>query len=186
MGKGWTYNSGDWNATCDSCGRKFKASQLKKRWDGLMVCEADWEPRHSLDFVRSRADKQTPPWIRPKAQLIFNHILGVYEVLPISETFSRTAVYYRDEADNIYLTDVITDRHTGRVLADSIAVSDGLYFLEDYLVSNEDYVENSIRLSVQKPLLETAALIEFGTITLNPYVDLTYFAEDYMEVTQQF
>lgn len=34
---------GDWNAICDVCGQKYKASQLMKRWDGLMVCKEDWE-----------------------------------------------------------------------------------------------------------------------------------------------
>ena len=35
MSKGWYYKSGDWLAICDSCGRKFKASQLRERWDGF-------------------------------------------------------------------------------------------------------------------------------------------------------
>lgn len=64
MSRGWIYKSGDWNAICDSCGRKFKASQLKQRWDGFMVCKDDWEPRHEQDFVRARMDKISVPWVR--------------------------------------------------------------------------------------------------------------------------
>ena len=56
---------GDWNATCDMCGKKFKSSMLKKRWDGAMVCPPDWETRHPQDFVRSVPDAQTPPYTRP-------------------------------------------------------------------------------------------------------------------------
>ena len=56
---------GDWNATCDICGFKYKASRLKKRWDGFMCCPKDWNPRQPQDFVRGRADPQAPPWTRP-------------------------------------------------------------------------------------------------------------------------
>lgn len=62
---------GDWNAICDSCGRKFKASQLRKRWDGFMVCKDDWEPRHPQDFVRAVPDRQAVPWVRPEPEDIF-------------------------------------------------------------------------------------------------------------------
>lgn len=62
---------GDYNAICDECGFKYKASQLKKRWDGLYVCEADWEPRHPQDFIRARYDDQAPPWTRPEPEWDF-------------------------------------------------------------------------------------------------------------------
>lgn len=60
------YKSGDWQAICDSCGRKYLASELKKRWDGLMVCWQDWEPRQPQDFVKAQIDKQAVPWSRPE------------------------------------------------------------------------------------------------------------------------
>lgn len=44
------YKHGDYNAICDVCGFKFKGSQLKKRWDGMRVCEEDWEMRHPMDL----------------------------------------------------------------------------------------------------------------------------------------
>ena len=52
------YKDGDNNATCDRCGKPFKASRLKKTWDGLYVCERDWEPRHPQDYVRGTRDDQ--------------------------------------------------------------------------------------------------------------------------------
>jgi hypothetical protein len=71
MSRGWNYTPGDWWAICDSCGRKFKASQLKERWDGFMVCKEDWEPRHEQDFVQARADHISVPWARhPSATFI--------------------------------------------------------------------------------------------------------------------
>jgi hypothetical protein len=56
---------GDWNAICHRCGRKFKASKMKKNWQGFWTCREDWEPRHPQDFVRAIPDKQAPPWIQP-------------------------------------------------------------------------------------------------------------------------
>lgn len=56
----------DYNALCDVCGFKKKASELIKRWDGLMVCEEDWEPRNILDFFRTRNDAHQLPFTRPE------------------------------------------------------------------------------------------------------------------------
>ena len=46
------YVPGLWNIYCQSCGRKYKSNEIRKRWDGLYVCDEDWEPRHPQDFVR--------------------------------------------------------------------------------------------------------------------------------------
>lgn len=62
---------GDWNAICDVCGRKFKASELKERWDNAMVCTNDWEPRQPQDFVRGVPDGQAAPWVRPEPEPIW-------------------------------------------------------------------------------------------------------------------
>ena len=61
------WDRGDWDAICDSCGRKFKASKLKMRWDGLMTCQQDWEPRQPQDFVRGVPDPQLVPWVRDES-----------------------------------------------------------------------------------------------------------------------
>lgn len=54
----------DYNVICDGCGRKMKASMLRKRWDGFMVCAQDWEPRHPSDFYRARNDAHKLPFTR--------------------------------------------------------------------------------------------------------------------------
>lgn len=56
---------GDWNAVCFECGRKRKASTLKKHWQGYWVCPEHWEPRHPQDFVRGVKDTITPPFQQP-------------------------------------------------------------------------------------------------------------------------
>jgi len=67
------YNKGNWDAICDSCGRKFKATELRQRWDGLMVCRDDWEPRQPQDFVRAKTDIQAVPWTRPESSDVFQN-----------------------------------------------------------------------------------------------------------------
>ena len=56
---------GDWNAVCYDCGRKRKASEMVRHWQGHWVCKEHWEPRHPQDFVRAVPDQQTPPWVQP-------------------------------------------------------------------------------------------------------------------------
>jgi len=65
------YKSGDWNAICDTCGVKFKASQLRKRWDGFMVCKADWNVRHPSDFIKSPPPEKPIAWSRPEPTDVF-------------------------------------------------------------------------------------------------------------------
>ena len=67
MGKADTLKLGDWNAICDKCGMKRKASTLRKNWEGFMVCaDTCWEPRHESDFFRIKPDNQNVPWTRPE------------------------------------------------------------------------------------------------------------------------
>jgi hypothetical protein len=61
-----TYISGKWNVICDVCGKKVKASEVRERWDGFIVCKADFEMRHPQDFVRARQDKISVPFTRPR------------------------------------------------------------------------------------------------------------------------
>lgn len=53
-----------WNASCDRCGQKFKAEDLRLEWDNLMVCPVCFELRNPQDFVRATPDHQAPPWTR--------------------------------------------------------------------------------------------------------------------------
>jgi hypothetical protein len=62
-----------WNALCDVCGQKKKSDQMRKRWDGLMVCAADWEARHPQDLLRAVKETSNKlPWTRPDKSSIEN------------------------------------------------------------------------------------------------------------------
>lgn len=71
------WESGDWNAICDVCGFKFKASQLRLRWDGLRVCDTDWESRHPQELIRPIPDQPALPWTRPEGNDNFVTLSGM-------------------------------------------------------------------------------------------------------------
>ncbi len=56
--------SGNYNAICDRCGFKYKASKLKEEWTGFMVCKSCFEPRHPQDFLRGIPDDPSVDWTR--------------------------------------------------------------------------------------------------------------------------
>lgn len=60
------FKSGCWNVICMVCGRKLKSNQVKKRWDGLIVCESDYENRNILDFTRVQPEMGAVPWAAPE------------------------------------------------------------------------------------------------------------------------
>jgi len=62
---------GDWNAVCYECGKKQKASQMRKHWQGYYVCPSCYEPRQPQDFVRGVPDVQAPPWVQPGPEATF-------------------------------------------------------------------------------------------------------------------
>lgn len=68
---GW--EPGRWSAICDVCGFRFHSNELRDRWDGLKVCEKDWEPRHPQDFLRAKKETISPPWVRPEVADTFNN-----------------------------------------------------------------------------------------------------------------
>jgi hypothetical protein len=67
MGHNWKFVSGDWWILCDSCNKKIQASKAKHRWDGFIVCSDCFETRHPQDFIRTRADKISVPFSRPRS-----------------------------------------------------------------------------------------------------------------------
>jgi hypothetical protein len=72
------YDKGDFATICDSCGKKFKASELRKRWDGIMVCRRDYEQRQPQDFVRGVPDYQAPFFTRPEVSDCFIAVTGAF------------------------------------------------------------------------------------------------------------
>lgn len=88
MGRADYLALGDWNVQCYQCGRKRKASMLKKHWQGFWVCPEHWEPRHPQDFVRNTTDNMTPPWSQPQPAPRFNVPVGAFDEVTLTEQIS--------------------------------------------------------------------------------------------------
>lgn len=69
-----TYKAGSWNAICDVCGFKFKATEMQKRWDGLMVCSKDFEHDHPQKYLKVREDNTSVPWVRTRPADLFTNV----------------------------------------------------------------------------------------------------------------
>ena len=68
----YRYITGDYYILCDDCGRKLRSSSARKRWDGLMVCQKDWEPRHPSDLLHvARTDRQAVRNPRPRPEPVY-------------------------------------------------------------------------------------------------------------------
>lgn len=77
IGQADYYKHGDHNAICDSCGFKFKASELRKTWDGRMVCADDFEERHPQDTIRPRPESRKLPWTRPEPETRYKTVAAI-------------------------------------------------------------------------------------------------------------
>lgn len=59
------YGFGNFNANCSMCHGKFKASELRRHWQGMFRCIRCWEPRQPQDFVRAGPPEEPVPWAQP-------------------------------------------------------------------------------------------------------------------------
>jgi hypothetical protein len=71
MGRADFFAEGDWNVACFRCGRKRKASTMRKQWQGYYVCPEHREPRHPQDFVKAKAESTTVPWSQEMPAEVF-------------------------------------------------------------------------------------------------------------------
>ena len=64
---------GNWKVACHVCGMWFPSGEIKKRWDGLLVCHKDWETRHPQTLIKVREEKAVPAFVSkdPTDQFVF-------------------------------------------------------------------------------------------------------------------
>jgi len=97
---------GDWNVVCDSCGRKFKASTMRKRWDGLLVCKEDFEVKHPQLSLKVHGDKQTVPIPRPEAADQFLTYCDIWTSSPMADFGTADCAYVGGNTNIQVLIDV--------------------------------------------------------------------------------
>lgn len=90
----------DYRAICDVCGFKKWNYELRKRWDGLMCCAEDWEPRNFLDFYRTRNDAHRLPFTRPD-DTIGN--LWVPTVTGVTGTYTNQSSYLWNPVTKLFV-----------------------------------------------------------------------------------
>ena len=68
---------GDFLRICDICGKRCKASETRKTWDGLITCLADWDPKQPTLTIRATYDRQSAPEPRPEPPPAYVPIYGL-------------------------------------------------------------------------------------------------------------
>jgi hypothetical protein len=71
---GTYFKKGSHNIICDVCGGKFKFSEVRKRWDGLIVCANDFETDHPQKYIRVRESGLAVPVIRDRPEDVFTFV----------------------------------------------------------------------------------------------------------------
>lgn len=54
---------GNWKVSCMVCGFWYPSSEIKKRWDGVLVCEKDYETRHPQTLIKVRGERASPSFV---------------------------------------------------------------------------------------------------------------------------
>lgn len=63
------FSPGDWNVACSMCGRKRKASEMVRNWQGMWRCPEHNEVRQPQDFVRAPHDNSSVPFSQPESDI---------------------------------------------------------------------------------------------------------------------
>lgn len=188
MSRNWRYNSGDWNLTCDVCSKKIKASDSLKRWDGLVVCPDDWEPRHSQDFVRARNDKISVPYTRSIPENVFRLQEGFSDSISFDDGDDRRQNY----VDQTYfLEDYIGATfqyylHAYRTFLDTSTITDSPSFVSTRYLTDSFTSTDSIVKSPHPIKTDSITTTDAGSIVFFNYIDATYFAADYVGTSYTF
>lgn len=58
---------GNWKVTCHVCGFWYPSSEIRRRWDGLLVCGDDWETRHPQTLIKVHGETAVPDFVSKDA-----------------------------------------------------------------------------------------------------------------------
>lgn len=101
------YIPGEWNAICDRCGFKYKASMLRQEWQGLMTCPTCWETKHpSLLQVQINPEADIP-WARSEGADVFLPSTPPPVPIPPNPTGPPTIAVQQESTDVLQVGDHI-------------------------------------------------------------------------------
>jgi len=116
MGQADYLDLGDWNFICDVCGFKFKASEGRRRWDGVYVCRQDFEYRHPQEKRRPIRDDMSVEWTRPEDtvdKFLINNYTGILSTTDINNDVGDTDTALLPDSSKytqIYTTPITANR----------------------------------------------------------------------------
>lgn len=186
---GVRFVAGQWNAICDVCAQKYKSSEMRKRWDGLMVCPNDWEPRHPQDFLRSVPDHQAVPWSRPQIPDVFvpsTRLILLSDSTLVTDLMQYSATYNRFIPSQDILQ---TMAPNNRALNDQV-LNWGVLGGADSAVPNMDetvFVDDALVVEATKALSDTTSMSEtLLAISASALNDSVNTQNEYLSVTYWF
>ena len=189
------YKAGEWNVTCDVCGKKIKAGEAKHRWDGFVVCPSDFEYRHEQDFVRARQDKISVPFTRPRPLDSFRELISYQDTIIVSDDDHADDYFVYDASNMYFLEDYILDQIAftitmkwNRPFEDTITIVESCdHQLTKPFTDSVSILDSVFIGSVYRNTFsDTVALSDQGSIFQTTYVDGTYFSEQYVGTIYTF
>lgn len=102
------YTPGDWHVICDVCGKKTPASEIKRRWDGMLVCKNDYEHRHPQDFLKAKTDKISVPFSRPRPAVDSFVVVNYYNDYVVGDYIELQSLYVEIEEVIEYFVESLT------------------------------------------------------------------------------
>jgi hypothetical protein len=171
------WSNGEWLTICDACGRKFKDSALRMRWDGLMVCSGDWEVRQPQDYVRGVADIQAPPYVRPEQQDRF---------LPYFFTQYPTEEIDVSEKTTKGFTKVIGDRNIGDAGALNGSALNAYYlgYSDDGIDPEQILLSESVLVILGRSLSDTLSVSESTAKTITKTLSDTIVVAESLQLVE--
>jgi hypothetical protein len=175
------WDNGGWNVICDACGRQFKDHELQLRWDGLMVCRGDWEPRQPQDFVHGDVFIPINYTQYPVEQIDisettkFNFTKYIRNTVPTTTSalngavLNKYAIDYSDTTGN-GATETVTINETvqtilGRNLSDTVTPTESVAKVITKRFSDTISIAESLQFVEVERTVESLSLAE--TVTRN-------------------
>jgi hypothetical protein len=160
-----TFVSGQFNLYCDSCGKKIKAGEAKKRWDGLIVCPDDYEERQPQDFVKAKTDKISVPFARPSDPWVSSVPLGLFDKVSVTD------------GGWIAIVAAVLNINETVLVADYKPLINLAILPHEYIIVTETYKTESQQA---KDIRDLILVEEIGAICSIDYIEPDYFAEIYV------
>ena len=139
---------GIWAVTCAVCGFDFDSDKVRKRWDGVYVCEEDWEPRNILDFFKVPKENIAVPF----SQKVVDTITNYASIDDTDSPYTHTT--------SIYVIDV--DATSGNVTINIAAATD--YTFAD---------EMQVQIRRTDDSVNTVTIARQGADTINGATSIT-------------